>query len=598
MSAQKTTWHFLDSKESLVQEFSKELKLSPLTCRLLIQRGIQSLDEARDYLNPSLRSLPSPFLLQDMEKAVQRIERALLTQEMICVYGDYDVDGTTGASLLFQFFKNIGATVYYYIPHRIREGYGLNPGILEKLKAQDTKLVITCDCGTANHEEIRLIQSEGMDVIITDHHQIQSGHPPAYAFLNHQRLDCKYPQKTLSGVGVAFHLVMATRLHLRETGYFKDRQEPDIKDYLDLVALGTITDMVPIQGVNRILIANGLKVLNHCKRVGLRALMEKAGILNTEITSQSVGFGIGPRINAGGRIDHAQIIVELLTTEDESRACELAEFLEKKNKERRNIQERIFREACQFIALSFTVRDEVSMSLRGEQSSPWQSNLDSVLGFITDKCIVVGSHLWHPGVIGIVASKLVEKYYRPAVVVAFLEDGMGKGSCRSIAGFDLTQALLSCREHLEQCGGHAAAAGLSVRKEKFLDFAHCFHTAVEQRTNKQSFIPRLTLDAEADLECMTEEFVREIKYLEPFGVSNPEPVFASRNLKISTSKIVGEKHLKLFVKSKTKVREAIAFNKADVAQTLSESVDLAYVPELHEWRGITSVQLRVKDLQT
>ena len=578
MGTVKTQWNFLDSEEYLVQEFSHSLKLSPLTCKLLVQRGITTVEAAREFLNPSLAELPSPFLFQDMEKAVQRIEKALNSKECICVYGDYDVDGTTGAALIYLFLKNIGAEVYYYIPHRIREGYGLNPGILEKLKTHHTKLIITCDCGTANHEEIRLIQNEGMDVIVTDHHQIQHEHPPAYAFLNHQRKDCQYPQKILSGVGVAFHLVMATRLHLRKLGFFKDRVEPDIKDYLDLVALGTITDMVPLQGVNRILIANGLKVLKNTKRIGLRALMDKAGITNAPVRTQTVGFGIGPRINAGGRIDHAEIVVELLTTEDEQRAQELAENLEQKNRERRMIQDKIFREACGYV------------------SAP-SKNHNTIAGLITDKCIVIGSPRWHPGVIGIVASKLVEKYYRPVVIVSFLEDGTGKGSCRSIAGFDITKALLSCKEYLIQCGGHSQAAGLSLSQEKFLDFAHLFHEVVQKHMGDESFVPQLTLDAETDLENMTEEFVREIKYLEPFGVSNPEPVFASRNLKISTSKIVGEKHLKLFVKSKTKVREAIAFNKAEVANTLSEKIDLAYVPELHEWRGITSVQLRIKDLQ-
>ena len=562
-----------ESESHLVQEFSKVLQLSPITCRLLIQRGVKSLDEARDFLNPSLKNLPDPFLFKDMDKAAARIEQAVFNNEPICVYGDYDVDGTTGASVLTQFFKDIGASVFFYIPHRMTEGYGLSENVIEVLKEKNAKLVITCDCGTANQNEVALIQKEGVDVIVTDHHKIGAEYPPAFAFLNHQRTDCGYPEKTLSGVGVAFNLIMAARLQLRRAGYFKKVQEPDLKNYLDLVALGTLSDMVPLYGANRVLVVNGLKAMNPAHRVGLKALIECARIQNKEITTQSVAFGLGPRINAGGRIDTARIIVELFTTDDKDRAQELALSLEHKNQERRAIQEKIYKEAVEYC----------------EGINP------NVQGLITPHAIVVGSSNWHSGVIGIVASKLIEKYYRPAIVISF-SDGVGKGSCRSIEGFDVTAALTRCKKHLIQFGGHAAAAGLSVKEENFLKFAKMFDKYVQKTIKEEDFVPRLYLDLETDLESVTEELVRELRYLEPHGTANPEPVFSSRDLKVSTSKVIGGKHLKLFVRGKKEVREAIAFNKAEIIKELSPSLSLAYVPELNEWRGITTVQLRVKDV--
>ncbi len=586
--AKKTRWFIRECESHLVQEFSKTLKLSPITCHLLIQRGIKTIDEAHAYLNPSLKNLPDPFLFKDMDKAAARIEQAVFNNEPICIYGDYDVDGTTGASVLTQFFKDIGASVFFYIPHRMTEGYGLSENVIAVLKEKNAKLVITCDCGTANQDEVALIQKEGVDVIVTDHHKIQGEHPPAFAFLNHQRTDCGYPEKTLSGVGVAFNLIMAARLQLRRAGYFKKVKEPDLKNYLDLVALGTLADMVPLHGANRVLVVNGLKAMNPASRVGLKALIECARLQSKEITTQSVAFGLAPRINAGGRIDTARIIVELFTTEDKERAQELALSLEQKNQERRTIQEKIYKEA-----LDFVEQQAVIPALTAEQAG--SGGNPTIKGLVTPYAIVVGSSGWHSGVIGIVASKLIEKYYRPAIVIAF-SDGVGKGSCRTIEGFDITEALSHCKKYLTQFGGHAAAAGLSLKEEDFLKFAKKFSSQVQKTTKEEDFTPQLYLDLETDLETVTEELVRELKYLEPFGMSNPEPVFGSHDLKISTSKVVGGKHLKLFVRGKKEVREAIAFNRADVLKELSPSLSLAYVPELNEWRGITTVQLRVKDL--
>src|SRR3989338_7624319 len=588
-----------ESESHLVQEFSKVLQLSPITCRLLIQRGVKSLEEARDFLNPSLKNLPDPFLFKDMDKAAARIEQAVFNNEPICVYGDYDVDGTTGASVLTQFFKDIGASVFFYIPHRMTEGYGLSENVIEVLKEKNAKLVITCDCGTANQDEVSLIQKEGVDVIVTDHHKIGGEYPPAFAFLNHQRTDCGYPEKTLSGVGVAFNLIMAARLQLRRAGYFKKVQEPDLKNYLDLVALGTLSDMVPLYGANRVLVVNGLKAMNPAHRVGLKALIECARLQSKEITTQGVAFGLAPRINAGGRIDTARIIVELFTTEDKNRAQELALSLENKNQERRAIQEKIYKEAVEFIegchplpipVIARSTSDAaISTALLSPEENP------TTKGLVTPHAIVIGSQGWHSGVIGIVASKLIEKYYRPAIVISF-SDGVGKGSCRSIEGFDVTAALTRCKKHLIQFGGHAAAAGLSVKEENFLKFAKMFDKYVQKTIKEEDFVPRLYLDLETDLESVTEELVRELRYLEPHGTANPEPVFSSRDLKVSTSKVVGGKHLKLFVRGKKEVREAIPFNKAEIIKDLSPSLSLAYVPELNEWRGITTVQLRVKDV--
>ncbi|HSR11832.1 MAG TPA: single-stranded-DNA-specific exonuclease RecJ, partial [Thermodesulfobacteriota bacterium] len=445
------------------QVLIRELGLSAIAARVLVHRGVSDPDAARRFLSPSLSDLPDPSVMKDMDRAVARVSRALRSREKIHVFGDYDVDGTTATAVLCLFLRNAGAEVSFSVPDRTREGYGLNAEAVKRIAASGARLLITADCGIASRDEIRWAAGEGLDVVVTDHHEPPEELPPAVAVLNPKRNDCPYPFKGLAGVGVAFHLLIALRARLREEAFFPPGEVPNLREYLDLVALGTIADVVPLTGPNRILAKHGLAELGRSRRPGIAALKALCTLADAPlIDTEAVHFRLAPRINAAGRMRDAAQAVELFTTGDPARARRIASDLDELNSVRQRTEEAILNEA----------REMIESGGEGKKS------------------IVLSSAKWHPGIVGIVASRLVEEYQCPAVLIA-LGDETGRGSGRSIAGFSLYEALKSCSRWMERFGGHDQAGGLVIRSENIPFFAAAFESAAAEMLSGGDGVPVL-----------------------------------------------------------------------------------------------------------
>ncbi len=433
-------WSIKQADPQTVARQAQELNISPFLARMLVQRGFADAPSARRYLSSSLRSdLPSPFEMTDMEPAVRRIVEAVKRKEQIGIWGDYDVDGTTGASVLVSFLREVGSEPIYYVPHRVEEGYGLNVEGLRRLKLRGVDLVVTIDCGISNAAEVKAGADMGLDLIVVDHHQPPDELPPAVAVINPHRKDCSFPDKGLCAAGLAFYLIIGLRARLRDAGWFKGAADPDIRRHLDIVTLGTIADMVPLKGVNRTLIRRGLVELSASTRPGVVALKKVSSIAAGVVSAGQVGFRLGPRINAAGRVDYGIKVVELLTTESPEVALRIAQELDDHNSERRAIEASVLEQA---------LAQAQAVMARGERRS-----------------LVLAGEGWHPGVLGIVASRIVEKFYRPTVVIGFA-GGAGKGSARSIRGFHMVEGFRSCASHLQKFGGHEFAGGLSIGPEQ------------------------------------------------------------------------------------------------------------------------------------
>ncbi len=540
------------------------LKLTPLVARLLCRRGYDSVDKADAFLNGRLADLPDPFLLKGMKEAVDRLVRAVEEGEKILVHGDYDVDGISATALLVEFLNAVGAEVGYHIPLRLKDGYGLSAEAFEKAAAQNVSLVVSVDCGVTAVEEARIAASCGIDLIITDHHQPPEVLPVAAAVINPHQRGCSYPDKELAGVGVAFLLAAGLRKALRQRGCFSDAlPEPDLRHVLDLVALGTIADVVPLTGVNRVLTRVGLQVLNGGSRIGVMALQRVAGV--AEIDSGVVGFKLGPRLNAAGRIEDAALGVRLLLSGDSDEADEVASLLDGFNRERQDIEARTLRQAEEAV-----------------------SGLDEA-----KRSIVLADADWHPGVIGIVASRLVERYYRPTFLLA-IENGQARGSGRSTREIHLYQALAECAATLKGFGGHAAAAGLSVDTGEIDRFAAAFEAAVAGQQPAPA-APNVEFDDEVLIEELTVDCVQELERLAPFGMGNPAPHLVVRGVDVMGAKVVGERHLKFTARQDGYSLSCIAFGMAERIEALRGEIDLLFVPELNRWNGRTEVQLRIRD---
>ncbi|HKX12933.1 MAG TPA: single-stranded-DNA-specific exonuclease RecJ [bacterium] len=561
-------WLLKPFDSALATALEERHGFSPLLCRLLAQRGIEAGEAAERFLQPSLAQLPDPQLLSGMSAAVARLIAAIRDHEKIVIYGDYDVDGTTSTALLMDFFEELGASVDYYIPHRVREGYSLNAEALRKIRAGGAKVVITVDNGISALREAEVARELGIDLIITDHHEVPPELPQAFAVINPKLPGDAFPGKELAGVGVAFYLLVALRKALREAGLLGDR-EPNLRRALDLVAVGTIADMAPLTGVNRILVKEGLKVLEHSSRPGLKALKEISGV-EGPVAADQVAFRLGPRINAVGRLDDAAFGVKLLLCRREDEARELARRLDQANAERQEIEEKIVEEAC--------ARVEAE-ALTGQRRS-----------------LVLFQEDWHPGVIGIVASRLVERYHLPAIVLTRDGDAI-KGSARSIRGLNLVEGLRSCASHLSKFGGHFYAAGLTLPRDKLEAFISDFDREVRQRVAEEDFAPSLRVDVESEMDSIEASLLEELGRLEPFGCGNPEPVLLLRGVEVQESRIVGERHLRLRVKAGRRSLGAIGFRLAEKRPALSAQVDLACVPGWNEWNGNKSIQLRMVDLR-
>ncbi|MFH1625630.1 MAG: single-stranded-DNA-specific exonuclease RecJ [Pseudomonadota bacterium] len=566
----KKRWCIKEPDEKTQRLLSRELNISHITSQVLINRGIKDLEGARRFLSTGLSHLHSPLMMKDMEKASERIISAVSRNEKITVYGDYDVDGVTALAILFNFLREINADVSYYVPHRLAEGYGLNFDALKRIQDAGTRLLITVDCGISDFDEVTSAQRNGLDVIITDHHEVPDVLPPAHAILNPKQKGCGFPFKSLAGVGIAFNLIIALRTRLRDAGFWTQERIPNLREYLDLVALGTIADIVPLSDENRIFVKFGLQQLTNSSRPGIVALKEVSGLKDTIITPGMVGFRLAPRINAAGRLGRAYDSVELLTSKDLRDAEQIARILDSENRERQEIEDRIVREAKEIVENSERL-------LRG-------------------KAIILASPNWHPGVMGIVASRLVEEYYKPTVMVS-LDGGIGKGSARSIEAFHLYEGLKGCAHLLKGFGGHQYAAGLTIDERDIPEFQNIFEEIVNEKVAEEDFIPTIHIDGEITLKELTERFLEELELLAPFGPSNPEPIFCSSILPVSNANVVGNGHLKLKVKEEGVLYDAIGFNMADYVLSPDQFIRAAFVPQVNEWQGMRTVQLRLKDVK-
>ncbi len=567
--ANNKKWVLTPQCEEATSAFTEQLGITPLMAQVLINRGIADPDEAKGFIDCHLGDLADPFLVGDMEKAVQRIIAAL-GKEKILIYGDYDVDGVTATSLLVLFLRDLGYSAYYYIPNRVNEGYGINKESIDRFRKKGISLIITVDCGISSVQEIAYANSQNVRVIVTDHHEPPPLLPAADALINPLLKNCSFPYKSLSGVGLAFYLAAGLRKGLRDSGFFEDRPEPSLLDYLDLVAVGTIADIVPLTGLNRILVKAGMEQINRKPRLGMKSLLSVCGLSVGQVDSSSVAYRIAPKINAAGRLSDASAGVRLLTTDSREDADRLAGYLDIENVERQRIEERIFNEAVDKIA--------AGGMLEGKQS------------------IVLYSANWHPGVIGIVASRLMERFYRPTILLS-MEDGVGKGSARGIPSFHLYQGLLKCQDLLTEFGGHKYAAGIKIDLASVEEFSERFERVVSEMVSEDGFTPVLTLDAQTNIDALTFDEVTRLQSLAPFGAGNPEPMLFISGVKITEARAVGRNHLSFKANQNGYSLGAIAFRQAHELEHLAPLMDLAVYPEIQTWKGVREVRLRVKAMR-
>lgn len=582
----KKRWVIEERNHALENQLARDLNITPLVSRILINRGIKDVASGRDFLDVSPARLPDPFLLNDMERAVARILKTIGERRRILIYGDYDVDGVTASALYLEFFRKCGADVDLHIPDRMREGYSLNEAAVQMARSRQVALIITADCGTSSTGPIKLAQSLGIDVIVTDHHEPPKELPDAFALINPNRHDSTYPFKGLTGVGVAFKLVQAitqmieARSKKQETGNHLAScplplvSNEDLFSYLDLVALGTIADVAPLTGENRFFVKHGLRLLTEGKRIGIAALKEVAGIARGEVTAGTVGFALAPRINAAGRLSSAGVAVKLLTTGDSVEAGSIAGYLDQTNQERQRIETRIRNEIRERVLREVDLKNE--------------------------KVIVMACAEWHQGVIGIVASKIVDEFYRPCILISLQEDGSGKGSARSIPGFNIYEGLEACSDLLDRFGGHQYAAGLTLMDANIPLLRERLSKVAAERLKEEDFVPEITLDAEIDLEEISFPLLKEMALLPPYGISNPEPLIVTRGLRMMEPRIVGRDHLKIKLRKGRAYFDGIGFSMGSAYNDIIKrggAVDAAYTPELNFWNGTYGIQLKLKDIK-
>ena len=552
---------------------ASELSLHPVVARVLVARGYRTPAEATKFLSDALTELPDPFLMKGLPQAVARLVQAILEKEAVTLYGDYDVDGVSSTALLTTFLRQVGLEVRTYIPHRLEEGYGLNRAAIERLAAEGTQLLVTLDCGITSHQEIERANALGVNVVVVDHHAVPEVMPPAVAVLNPLQPGCEYPTKWLCAGGVTFNLCMGLRKTLRERGFFEGKQEPNLKQLLDLVALATVADVVPLTGANRILVTHGLKELTAGRRPGVRALKDVAEVGGMEITAGTVGFRLGPRINAAGRLDDASVGLQCLLAKDYETALPLARALDSANAERQQIERAMLTGAIE------QAEAAVARGVRG---------------------LVLSSPDWHPGVVGIVASRIVERFSRPTICIG-VHDGMGKGSARSIEGFHLHDAIKGISGMLARFGGHRAAAGLSIDPARLAEFRLAFETVAFASLDEAALVPRCRIDAVVNARELDEKAVEALQKLAPFGMGNPEPVLAMRS-QVTTPRVLQNKtpgepgHLKLTLETAPSF-DVIGFRFADKVGLTEGPIDLAFKIGVDEYRGVKRLALKLTSLR-
>jgi len=561
-------WNICQPDTALQKYLNDNLSISPIVSQLLINRGMRDIDKIKSFLNNDLSELYNPFLMKGMSEAVSRIKEALDKKEKILIHGDYDVDGVTATALLFFTLRGFGAKPVYFIPDRLTEGYGLGSSGVEEAVRIKADLVITVDCGISSHEEVDALNKYGIDVVITDHHEPPKILPEACAIINPHQKGCAYPDKNLSGVSISFKLCHALSSELNNRDFW---------NHLDLVALGTISDVAPMLGENRILVKEGLRLLKNLgSNKGIKALIGVSGIKKDKIGTFEIGFILGPRINAAGRLGSAGMAVELLLTDDDENAKELAKKLNEANQERQKIEKSTLKEAI--------------------------SKIEKDINFKDHKVIVLHNEDWHTGVMGIVASRISDKFNRPAILIS-TKDGLGRGSGRSIENFHLFEALASCEKFLKEYGGHQYACGLTILEENLPGFIKLINELAVSAITAEDLVQSLPVDMEIELSMLDHKTVEDITNLEPFGEGNPEPMFCSRNLRlVQPLRVLKGEHIKFQATDGKKNFEAIGFGMAkddDIELALRNypSFDMVYTVSLNNWQGINAIQLKIEDIK-
>ena len=544
-----------------VEEIAKKYEINKLLATILVNRDITEKQTLEKFLNPKRNDFYDPYLMPDMEIAVERIIKAIEKNEKILIYGDYDVDGITSVTVLKSFLEERGITISEYIPNRLKEGYGLNKKAIEEIAKQGIQLMITVDCGISAVEEVEYANKLGIETIITDHHEPGNELPKALAVVDAKRKDNTYPFRNLAGVGVVFKLIQAigTRLKLDEKKYLK---------YLDIVCIGTISDIVPLVDENRVIVKLGLKLVKQTKNLGLREIIKSSGY--NQIDSNTISFGVAPRINACGRMGHQEEALKLFLETEEKEVNQLTQKLNEYNKIRQETEKNIYNEAVEEI----------------EKEKLYNKNT-----------IVIMKKNWHHGVIGIVASKITELYFKPSILLCEEEEN-AKGSGRSIPGFDLYEALTNCKEHIDRFGGHSMAIGINIKKDDFEKFRNKIENIAEEK-NIREIVPILKVDAQIYLDDINKEMVGSLKELEPYGEANKMPIFVFRNLKIYSIRALSEgKHLKLTLKDNKNIVNAIGFNLGELANEyrIGDKVDVAGNLEINTFNGVENIQINIKDI--
>lgn len=558
----KKRWRLCKGDQEKENILIRELGVNPIVAKLMVNRHID-VDEGRQFLQGTLSDLLDPFTLKDMDVAVSLVLETIESHKPIVIYGDYDVDGITATSVLYRFLKQLGADVTYYIPERQSEGYGLNLEALEHLIERGTALVITVDCGISSYDIVEAVRDR-IDMIITDHHTAPDMIPRAKAVINHKQKDCPYKDKNLSGVGVAFKLCQALWLTKHGEWYLDD---------LDIVALGTVADVVPLVGENRIIVKSGLEKMNREPNLGIKKLIDVAGLHERTITSGHIGFTLAPRLNAAGRVTHATRAVELLVTDDEDIVEAIAEELNETNRERQELERNIHELA------------RVDVANQGHKA---------------DYVTIVAGEEWHPGVIGIVASRLVEEFYKPTLVIS-IHDGVGKGSCRSIDGFNIYDALKSCEDILLQFGGHAAAAGFSIDANRIDELRERLTKYCKAVITEEEYIPVVAIDAELPVDDIDVDIIDRVSDLEPYGMANSTPVFAIMEATVQDIMLMGQlkNHCKIIFETSNGTLDAIAWNRPDLFKSIfvGTVVKVAFSLQKNEWQGMVSPQLMIQAIE-
>ena len=561
----KKKWHLKEIDSLTIEKLNSELNITSLFSRLLINRGILCQKDAKDFFLPTLEKLPNPNLMYGIKKSVERIIQAVGKNEKILIYGDFDCDGITSTAILYNFLFSIGADVKAYNPDRLEEGYGINFDSIDKLVSEGYKLFITTDCGISENQVIEDSKKFSIDFIITDHHTIPEKLPDAYSIINPKLKDCKYPFKEICAAGVVFNLIVALRSSLRENGFFNDKIEPNLARYLDLVSIGTVADSMPIIGVNRIFVFNGLKEIKNTSRKGLKHLISKQ---KEKFSIRDISFDIAPKINAAGRVGKASNAVSLLTSDDDVEVERLAGIIQSNNQIRQQIQEKVLNEAEKLA--------EIKLQKHPDKSS-----------------LVLFSQDWHPGVLGIIASRIVKKYGLPCVILSS-KDSIAKGSLRTANELNLYKVLEQCSNILIQFGGHSAAAGVTIYEDKIKEFENKFESIISNYDFEAG--EPLEIDSLVKFSEINIDLISDIEKMEPFGKGNPYPIFVSKNVKIESKRVLKDKHLEMYLNQDNFKMRAIWFN-FNKSSSDMENIDIVFTLQRDSFRGNNNINLNILDIE-